>query len=338
MRRTGIDLLSLAAVVGLTTGCAKLPVYQIEALPSANAVAEPLDIQFDDRRPSWEKSFYLGGSDDKDQRNAVTFIPAERLEPSPWEVLRRELSLRFAHCGATPAGVSVTIRSCRLVVNENQPREQIEAERAAERAQEEKERREQEERDRLFGRESDKDDESLGEAVGNSVGTAFLELTWLATKSGARHLAHAVHLRPGKAGPPRQLDLDDYSQGATFEIAGSAVVAFADQTPKVVEFRHADFLPGRFNANSESVQRVAAAGLAKAADQVVRQALDLPSIQESPPADTIVPTAPPIDASLTPYFQETRIQKEPSADVRAEIERLQQSEVERHWRLSRNEN
>jgi hypothetical protein len=335
-RRAAIPF-SVGALLCSIAGCAKLPVYQIEKLHPAADVAEPIDVRFDDRRPQWERSFYLGGSDAKDLQNAVTFIPAERLEPSPWEVLKSELAMRFAHVGATVTHVELTIRSCRLVVNQNLPSEQVEAERAAKRAKEAKDRRDQEERDRLFGREPEKDDESFGDAVGNSLAKSLFELMWYAAKSGTRHLAHAVHLRPGEAGPPSQIDMETYPIGATFEIAGSAVVTFADGTTKTVSLQHADFIAGRFKPNSESVQRVAAAGLAKAADQVVRQALDLPIAQESPPGAAAPSTAPSNASSLTPFFQETRILKEPAPEVRAEIERLEHSEVDRHTRLSRNE-
>jgi hypothetical protein len=297
-------------------------------------------VRLDDKRPKWEHKYYVGGCDDRELRNALTFIPAELLDPTPWEVLNRELTDRFAYLGCRPAQIDLHIRSCRVVVNENLTDDQVAFLDAVEDANEDKERREKHQRARMLGEKEEADDGgSFSEAMGELLFGTIFELTWAATRTAGRELAHAVRLLPGKAGPPSRLDRNSYPQGITFELEGTAEITFVDGTQRTVEIRHADHNPGRLRACNESVERVASAGLAKAADDVVRQALDLPPILQ-PAYVPPVETGPPAVTSLEPLEVGSPAASSPegrnrSSGVQSEIERLQQTEIERTTRISR---
>lgn len=335
--RSGAYAALLAVMLSVLAGC-RAPIYHL-------AIDRPLPgevvFRVDDRRPTWERKYYLGGKDDKLLKNAANFIPVERIDPSPWELIRQQVETRFANCGARTKSVVLEVRSCRIVENFN--RTQVPLAVLNNPATQHTDvtlnrtdlHRVQYSNSPNYDpsspwKEEEDGDGIFGDFVALVVMVTALHGYRLSAVAG-RHTAHWLHLLPGKAGPPSQIDVELYPQGVTFELEGDAVVTFIDGSEKRIPVRSVRSVFGR-RGEADAIKRAVLSGVDETADSIVRQSLGLPPIEVGVPFQNIDPAGgPPVLPLSLP--QPTY---EAADSVKDEIRRIQQSETERNARLLEN--
>jgi hypothetical protein len=326
------------AVLLVTTGCYRMPQYEITTMAKVEeALAAAPEIKIEDRRPKWEKRFYLEGSDATLLKNKISFVPAELVRPGPWEVLSSEVAKQFAQSAPTrPVRIDLVVHSCRTIVDLNAHSSLVqnspwEIESPLKQSLGDDLRYCAQSPDR-YPPSGDSDDLE-GEAVGalvvlGAIGTAFT--CWYTAETfrdGARRAGHALRVLPGKPGPPKQLEGLDYAKGVTFEIDFDATTTFASGQTMATRVEQSIYIPTAQNS-PEQVRHAIAAGMSEAAAKLVRLTFNFPSPEAPPP---VVPLQPmrslPEPVSLGQAYR--------TESIESEMQRLGKAEVERNARILR---
>jgi hypothetical protein len=321
----------MAVVLLCLAGCHPISRYDLTTTaPPSGAV--PLEVNLKDERPGWERRFYLAGHDGVRLRNNVTFVPVEKFAPSPWDLLRDELNSRYASVGAQPTRVDLTLRSFRTVVDLNYRNGQVpwyagrwglldnhlKADDSHTPSN-----------SNTYGstKFDDEDPRDWFEDLGVMLGFVAVKEAVFYSGSyvceGVRQAGHQLRVLPGRAGPPKQVADLEFAQGVTFETELDAVVTFASgfqSTAKVYQTAHVPSHDGCPTHVTQAIQ----AGMAGAADKIVRQTLGLAPIEVAPP---------PSPAGYQQISPAVSLSTSQQNQVQSEIERLQQAEAERYSRM-----
>lgn len=316
----------LALLASALPGC-KAPIFHLAVdRPAASVFA----VRIDDQRPTWERKFYQGGIDNRVFQNDATFIPVERIDPSPWEMMRHQLQTRFSHCGIQPQQIDVRVRSCRIVENYNLDAVEI-ADARRNQFERDAARHAKHEADRQHDRQRGLPvtDDDCSDEIAGEIGWAMMKGLGRVTLEGARQVGHWTHVLPGKAGPPSQIDLRNYPRGVTFELEGEAIVTLATGEQKTTPIRYGETVPSRKGA-ADSLKLAVHNGVSDTADRIVRQTLNLP-----PPESAIAPheSSATGDTPILPLVTH-HIAPAPPQVVTDEIKRLEQAEAQRSARVA----
>lgn len=298
----------IAAAISLTlcvstlvSGC-RTPLYVCNRdRPSPPPIVQ---VRFDDQRPKWERKYYLGGALDD-----VTFIPAERIVPPPWEQFREKLESRFEANGIRPTDMAFRVDSCRVIINNNQTDRLVRLDRfddGGKYAAQTPHELGPYLHNTAYGAGSspnpysscdhdDDDDDGAGllVAVGSVAAMLTAYVAGIATYEGTRNVAHWMHLRPGYAGPPSKLDTGVYVHGTTFEMFGGLTVTMPNGEKRLILVRQHNALTGPQGPDNVAVAAAVSVGADQAAERAVRELLGLPLHIEAGPESSPTPVLPP---------------------------------------------
>jgi hypothetical protein len=343
---------SLFVCLGIVTAGCRTPYYQCRQ--DASAGPPILSVRLDDQRPKWERKFYLGGAYED-----ITFIPVERIGPTPLTQFHERLAARFEAYGVQPTDALLRVISCRVVVNSNHGHtDHLQLAKLDYFG--DRHRRVPSAKDDWtqhvhytayrstdsFGRPcDDDDDDDSGSALLGLGFVASAIAAYAATLAGAfvayegtRNVAHWLHLRPGYPGPPKKLDTGAYAAGTTFELYGELTVTLPTGENRVVYVRQKNVVPAPHNPGTESVKTAVAIGVDHAAEKAVREVLGLPepTPPEPPspvPTSSSDPNGPPSGfAPLPPRTDASSSQSAGSTNssVEEETRRIQEANRRRY--------